>query len=382
MRIGILTNTYPPNLNGVSIAVQNLQEGLEAKGHQVFIATPQVQGIEYPKNIIPVRAIATKKKISPDLYIPVLYIQKVVDFFKKNGVQVIHTHDIFMGGAEGIVIANKLGVPCIHTFHTFNESYPYLQVPARQKIIRAHIRLVCGGYDHITAPSLKVYKYLAQIGFKTPVTQLLNVPSTKNLNKKKFDAKLAKKFGISDKDFVFTTFCRVATEKSVDIGIIVLHRLIKKYPNIKYMICGQGPEIENLKVLASNLGIGDKVIFTEKYLPTELSSLASLAKVFLFTSHTENLPTNLFEAMVLGLPVLSVNDESVDYLLEEGENGYKGSVDELSILAEELYLNPNKLAELSISAENKGKEFQKKDVISEYIQLYERVIKYHIEGNG
>lgn len=379
MKIGILTNTYPPNLNGVSIAVSNLEESLKSKGIEVFIATPCVKNVEYADNVLPIDAIPTKVKVSPDLYIPQKYIDDVVEFFREKQVDLIHTHDIFMGGAEGIVIAAKLGIPCIHTFHTFVESYPYLQVPARKKIIRAHIRLVCNNYNHITAPSMKVYKYLAQIGFETPVTQILNVPSESYLQIKPKNKELAAKYGIQENDFVFATFCRVAKEKSIDIGLIAIHKLLKKYSNIKYLICGQGPEIANLQLLANHLDISDKVIFTGKYQPAELSDLGSISDVFLFTSHTENLPTNLFEAMRLGLPVLSVDDESVDYLLQHGFNGYKGTVDELSSYAEALYTDKHLLNALSKNAYETGQNLLSKDIIQEYVDLYDRVIRHYHE---
>jgi 1,2-diacylglycerol 3-alpha-glucosyltransferase len=379
MKIGILTNTYPPNLNGVSVAVRNLEVALKAKGVEVFIATPMVRGVQYPANVLPLKAIRTKNQVSPDLSIPYDYIDDVISFFRENQVELVHTHDIFIGAAEGIVVATKLGVPSIHTFHTFVESYPYLQVPARKEIIRTHIRLVCNNYNHITAPSMKVYRYLAQVGFETPVTQLLNVPSVDYLKVKPRNNTFAKKYGIQKDDFVFVTFCRVAAEKTVDIGLVVLHQLLKKYDNIKYLICGQGPEIDELQALAKHLGIQDKVIFTGKYQPQDLSDIGSVSDVFVFTSHTENLPTNLFEAMSLGLPVLSVDDESVDYLLVDGQNGYKSSVDEMTRQAEELYLNSDLKKQMSQSALASVQKILEQDIAQEYIDLYTRVIKYYHE---
>ncbi|MEM1312709.1 MAG: glycosyltransferase [Patescibacteria group bacterium] len=377
MKIGILTNTYPPNLNGVSIAVQNLENALRKKGVEVFIATPKVKGVEYPDNVLPLKSIRTKNKVSPDLAIPYDYIDDVVKFFKKNQVELVHTHDIFIGAAEGIVVSTKLSVPSVHTFHTFVESYPYLQVPARKEIIRQHIRLVCNNYSHITAPSQKVYKYLAQVGFETPVTQLLNVPNGDYLKPKSKDHSLAKQLGIKKDDFVFVTFCRVAEEKTVDIGLVVLHQLLKKYNNIKYLISGQGPEIEELQNLAKHLGVQDKVIFSGKYTPQDLSSIGSISDVFIFTSHTENLPTNIFEALSLGLPIISVDDESVDYLLNTGYNGYKGSVDEMTEYAEQIYLDKGLKKQISDNALLSVKELINKDIVTDYIALYQRLIKYY-----
>ena len=379
MKIGILTNTYTPNLNGVSVAIRNLEQALNEKGVEVFIATPVVAGYDYPPNVLPLKAVPTKTQVSPDLSIPYGYVDDVVRFFGDNEVDLVHTHDIFIGAAEGIVVASRLGIPSIHTFHTFVESYPYLQVPARREIIRTHIRLVCNNYSHITAPSAKVYRYLAQIGFSTPVTQLLNVPSESYLQIKPKNLDLAKKWGVRENDFVFVTFCRVASEKTVDIGIRVLEKLLKTNDNVKYLVCGQGPEIEALRELAEQMGIANKVIFTGRYTSQDLSDIGSISDVFVFTSHTENLPTNLFEAMSLGLPVLSVDDESVDYLLVEGENGFKGSESQMSEYAQRFYKEPDLVSQMSQNALKAVRTILDKDIAQEYVDLYTRVIKHYNE---
>jgi glycosyltransferase involved in cell wall biosynthesis len=101
--------------------------------------------------------------------------------------------------------------------------------------------------------------------------------------------------------------------------------------------------------------------------------------VFVFTSHTENLPTNLFEAMSLGLPVLSVDDESVDYLLVDGENGFKGSEEQMSQYAQRFYEDRSLVSAMSANAIKAVKTILDKDIAQEYVDLYQRVIKHFLE---
>ncbi len=373
MIVGILTNTYPPDLNGVCAAVKNLKSGLEDCGIRVVVATPKIEGRIYSSEVFPIRAIATNDDVSPDLAIPYFYINQVTEFFRREGVTIIHTHDTMIGGPEGIAIAAKLNVPCIHTFHTFIEQYPYLNLPLRNQAIRKMIRIFLNNYNHITAPSIKVYKYLSGLGVRTHMTNLVNVTGCNDLEPMKYDVELGKIIGLNADDFVFLTFCRVAKEKSVEVGLIALLPVLKKHPNTKYIIAGQGPEVENLQTLVTYLGINSQVIFTGKYELNDLNALSSLASVFIFTSHTENLPTNLLEAMSLGLPVISVDDEAVRYLLKPEENGYVGSVDQMTQYAEYLYQNPDRIPELSANARQTAVDFQNQNITQKYIDLYIRV---------
>ena len=119
MKIGILTNTYDPDANGVSVAIKGLEKQLTEMGNQVFVVAPKHEGVIYPDNVLAVNAIKLPKNISSDLKLPLFYTDEATKFFAQNQIEILHTHDTVMGGIEGLVIANKLKIPAIHTFHTF-----------------------------------------------------------------------------------------------------------------------------------------------------------------------------------------------------------------------------------------------------------------------
>lgn len=385
MRIGILSNTYPPTLNGVSVAVKSLKEGLEKNGHQVFLATPEVKTEKYPDNILAIRSAPVPKSISPDLKLPYLYVNQAYNFFRQNKVEIIHTHDTVFGGLEGIIIATKLNLPCIHTFHTMIQDYDYFKFPGYKSFIKNFIQTVCNGYDHVIAPSQKVYQYLLSIGVSSPVSQILNVPDIKGL-KTNFELNIFKQYQTKTKispenDFVFITFCRLAKEKGVKEGIEVLVPVLKKNANVKYLILGDGPEKEGLEKFVSDLGLTKQVIFAGKYKREELVYYTKLSKVFLFTSTTDNLPTNIFEAMFYGLPVVSVNDSSVDYLLQNNKNGIKTELSELTKICAELISNKQKLIDMSKFAKASSLDINPDEVANEHIALYRRNIERFFEKN-
>jgi 1,2-diacylglycerol 3-alpha-glucosyltransferase len=376
-RIGILTNTYPPIRNGVSMAVVGLEKELNKAGIETFIATPRVEGYDYPNNIFTFDAVDLPKDISPDLKLAPTYTNKVKNFFAEKEIQLIHTTDTLFGGIEGASIARSLQIPSVHTFHTMIEDYKMVSFPAYKSILRKGIKEVCNNYTHIIAPSTKVYKYLLNITV-TPISHIYNIPY---LNSIEFEAD--PKFdniNVLDDDFSFITFCRLSKEKGLDLGIKVLETILKYNPHVKYYIVGDGPERDNLIELAKSLNIESQVIMLGGYSPKNLEQIIknTKAKVFLFTSLTENLPTNILEAMYFGLPVVAVDDESVDYLLKDQVNGYKDKLDNLFERCLKLVYSSGIVNEMSIGAKQTATEFLQKDICQQHIKLYNQLIEDYL----
>jgi 1,2-diacylglycerol 3-alpha-glucosyltransferase len=373
MKIGILTNTYDPDANGVSVAIKGLEKQLTEMGNQVFVVAPKHEGVIYPDNVLAVNAIKLPKNISSDLKLPLFYTDEATKFFAQNQIEILHTHDTVMGGIEGLVIANKLKIPAIHTFHTFIEYYDYFKLPGYTKMLRQYLQEVCNGYQHIIAPSQKMYDYLLNLGVSIPMTNLINVPDLETLEKHTTPKNT---LNIDpNQDFVFLTFCRLATEKGLDTSIKTLAPILHKYPNVKYLICGDGPAKLELQELTNKLQIQNQVIFTGKYDRSELKYYTSLAKIFIFTSTTDNLPTNIFEAMYFGLPVISINDKSVDYILKNGENGFAVESEKLTEKCEEI-LNLD-LQKYSQNAKKSAFEITPLEIANQHLKLYNRVIEIY-----
>jgi 1,2-diacylglycerol 3-alpha-glucosyltransferase len=375
MKVGILTNTYPPMKNGVCMAVCGLEKSLQSKGIEVYIATPRLDGVEYPDNVFAMRCAKVPEKISGDLKLPTGYFKDVQKYFKEKEIDILHSMDTIFGGIEGDYIAEDLGIPCVHTFHTMIEQYSLFRFPYYHAIIRQGIREVCNGANHIIAPSTKVYDYLLELGIRTPLSQMYNVPYLATI---KFDVPNEDFAGlVNDDDFVFLSFCRLSPEKNVESGINIIEPILKSNPKVKYIIAGDGPQKKELENLCVTKGVAEQVIFVGRYAPEGLQNLVknTRSKVFLFSSESENLPTNILEAMYLGLPALAIDDQSVDYILENGINGYKQDKSILAQYCQKLIDDPELLDQLSYNAKQTADDFIAQDIGQKHINLYQNVIE-------
>ncbi len=380
-RIGIMTNTYPPMRNGVSIAVYGLEKALQKKGIEVFIACPSVDGVIYEKNILPLKGMELPSDISADLQLPAPYAKQVLNFFRTNKVDIVHTHDTIFGGIEGVFMARELDIPVVHTFHTMIENYNVVSFPAYLSVLRTCIKEVSNNSDLVITPSIKAYKYLLSVPIKTSITQIFNVSYLKD-----FEYQPTKRFqGLTNvDDFVFLTFARLSPEKNLDLAITILAPIMKKNPKVKLVIGGEGPERVNLENHIQKLGLEKQIILVGRYAPEELLSLRedANAKVFLFTSYSENLPTNILEAMNLGLPVVSVNDSSVDYLLQDTVNGFIDFEENLTKICQKLIDKPELLSEISHNARLSAEKFLTIDVAQEYLDTFNRVNHKYQQGRS
>lgn len=132
------------------------------------------------------------------------------------------------------------------------------------------------------------------------------------------------------------------------MAITVFSELKKEFPNAE--LCMVGPDKENLieecKAFAKNLNI--EVTFTGKLSKEEWIELSKNYTVFINTTHFDNTPISVIEAMALGLPVVSTNVGGIPYLLENkknallvNDNDAQAMVDAIKLLVSDTNLTIN-----------------------------------------
>ena len=104
--------------------------------------------------------------------------------------------------------------------------------------------------------------------------------------------------------------------------------------NVHYFICGKGPQEEELKDLAKELGIESQVHMLG--FRTDVKELLWASDIFLFTTYQEGLPRSLSEAMAAGLPCLASKIRGNTDLMEDGVNGFLYSPEDVEGFAKGL----------------------------------------------
>jgi len=137
-----------------------------------------------------------------------------------------------------------------------------------------------------------------------------------------------RKLGFTDDDIVLSHHGILHPNKGNDWIFQCLEKLKNDLPNLKYLLIGNGPEMDNLKQLASKLKITDRVTFTG-WLPTEedLNNALASADIGLVmrvgqeTDHFHMTDT-LAHEMACGKPILAVSLRGIAEVIYDGESGF------------------------------------------------------------
>ena len=107
-----------------------------------------------------------------------------------------------------------------------------------------------------------------------------------------------------------------------------------KDPDIHYIICGKGDQLENLKTLAKAQGVENNVHFLGYRM--DVLDICSQSDLFAFPSHREGLPIAPLEAMYCGLPLITSKIRGLVDYMKEGKTGYLTAPDDVTHLHQKL----------------------------------------------
>lgn len=334
MRIGLFTDTYPPYINGVSTSIAMLKKALEKKGHQVFIVTinPEGRKYSYEDNGRIIRIPGIPVPIY-DYRLSGIYPVRVVEKIRKWDLDVIHSHTEFGIGTFARIIAKQFDIPLVHTYHTMYEDYVHYITKgyfngASKKIVEYLTKFYCDKTaTELIVPTKKTYDLFKE---KYHVDRNIHIVPTgieiERFYKEKYSnvdtEELRKKVGINKNDKVILFVGRLGKEKSVDLLIEGQASIIKKYPNCKLLIIGDGPDMELFHKLAHKYKIEDKVLLIGKVPWEEIPKYYQLADIFATASRTETQGLTVIEAMAASIPVVAADDESFKNIIIDDLNGY------------------------------------------------------------
>ncbi len=139
------------------------------------------------------------------------------------------------------------------------------------------------------------------------------------------------------------------------MAIDVLSLLQEKYPSATLTMVGPDKDgsLETIKNYADKLNL--KVNFTGKLSKQEWTDVAKNHDIFINTTHFDNTPVSVLEAMALGLPVVSTNVGGLSFLISHQKNGYlvnDTNASEMAEQIEEIIKSPSQTIEIITNAKN------------------------------
>jgi glycosyltransferase involved in cell wall biosynthesis len=392
LKILIGADTFAPEINGSATFSASLAGGLARRGHEVRIMAPAASRRghgtfveEHGGAEVPVyRLWSWRYRPHPWLRFALPWrIQansaKVLDEFKPD---VVHFQSNIVVGRGLSKQALKRGIRLIATNHVMPENLlEFSLVPRFAQILVVRwswwdMNRIYGRAEAMTSPTRRAADYMEQ---NTDIKGVLAISCG-------LDASVYTPTFVKRRDNLIMFVGRVTGEKQIDKLIRAFAKLDPSL-NAKLEIVGGGELEDELKRLATSLGVADRVQF-DGYVTTEfLREALTRATVFAMPSIAELQSIATMEALATALPVVAADAMALPHLVHDGENGYlfePGNVDQFAARLTDVLTMPD--AKLQEFKRESLKIVQAHDInrtISTFEALYrgETVIEPIIESS-
>uniref|UniRef100_A0A7V3RF51 Glycosyltransferase family 4 protein n=1 Tax=Mesoaciditoga lauensis TaxID=1495039 RepID=A0A7V3RF51_9BACT len=317
MNIGMMSDTYIPQINGVATSVHLFKKYLEEIGDNVYVFAPVVPQDEAGT----FRVSGLKFFFEPQHRLAIPLSNKILNISSKLKIDLVHSHAPFSMGFQAVRLSEQLGIPHVHTYHTLLTEYRhYLPMPIRptENAVKEFSMWFCNMTDTVIAPTDKIKDELLDYGVKVPVHILPTGIDVKNFQRS-LKYSVRERYSIPEKDRIILFVGRIAKEKNIHFLIDAFKRLNGEMKNTTLIIVGDGPEKQEIIHRIARTGLKNKVIMTG-YIPRDdVVEYYREADLFAFGSVTETQGLVVLEALAAGLPVVAVAKEGIADVLIDGK---------------------------------------------------------------
>ncbi len=392
MRIAMFSDNFYPEMSGISDSIIEVAKELAGLGHQVDIYAAKYAKKDFATYKVPFQEIDLGENVSVYRFFAFPYPaptnqgRMVVPTFlrwlkvKKNRPDVIHVHDCFGVGVEGVVSSCFLKVPLVGTNHTpITEFLKYAPVQSKliDKAMLGYVSFFYNKCSFVSAPCGAIFTEMEAHNFKknhrvisNPIDLKNFYPATENEREK-----IKKEFGLSDFTVLYTG--RLGVEKHIDVIIRAIASAKEKVPEINFAITGHGAAEKDLKKLAKELGIENQVKFFGTLPMESHARIYRAVEMFAIASTAEMQSLSLMKAFATGIPAIGVNAWALPEYINE-KNGFIVEPGDEKGMAEKiiyLYNNKEKRLALGQGGLEMVRNFSPAQIASKWEEIYKGVIK-------
>lgn len=320
MRIEFVTDTFPPDINGVAMTLGRLVAGLRARGHLVYVwhtsvrnDTEKVKG----ETSLPSFSLPGYREVRVGLPGRLKLLRR----WRKRTPDAVYVATESLLGYSAIKAANTLKIPVVAGFHTnFDQYLERYKLPRLKPAALSYLRKVHEGADLTFAPSQEVVNRLEQEGFGK-VRLLGRGVDTELYSLGKRNLQLRRELGadVDGPTPLILMVGRVAAEKNLDFGLKVFRKMKERVAGTRCVVVGDGPVREMLAKAYS------EVSFVGAKEGEELAKYYASCDILLFPSETETFGNVLLEGLASGLVTVSYDYAAAANHVGDGRNGYKAS---------------------------------------------------------
>lgn len=381
MRIGLMTDTFLPVVDGVGRVVVAYANTLSNLGHEVTVSVPLYNtGYRggYPFELIDYKGfkVPTSPQYKTGIAVLDSHYKKRMDMVR---LDLVHSHSPFASGREALRLARQRCIPLVSTFHS--KYYDdFLKATRSKTIAKAMLSSIVNYYDKcdevwavskLSAEVLKEYGYKGESHVMTNGTQQRQ--TTPEVIKEAVE-----RYGLGDLP-VLLFVGQINWKKNI-LRILEAAALLQQTnPNFKLVLAGQGPDSEAIVKKAGSLGLTKQLVMTGMISETRmLDALYARANLFVIPSLYDTFSLVIREAAAMKTPSVAVRGSCAAECIEHGVNGFlcQDNKESLYAVILETLEDPARTRAIGEQA-YKTIPVPWEDVLTQAVARYEYLIEHH-----
>lgn len=367
LRIAVVTETYPPEINGVAMTISRMVEGLQ-QHHVVELIRPRQNQQENAKigqrlQEVLVRGFPIPRYQGLRLGLPAK--QKLLNLWEKQRPDVVHLVTEGPLGWSALAAARKLGIPVSSDFHTNFHSYSqHYGFGWLQKTVANYLRKLHNRTDTTLVPTQELRDTLVLDGYQNLQVVARGV-DTRLFHPGKRSQELRNQWGVADDELAVIYVGRISPEKNLPLVLRAFNAMQLSNPKSKLVLVGDGPvrtelQRQHPQHIFSGMRTGD-----------DLAAHYASGDIFLFASMTETYGNVTVEAMASGLAVVAYRYAAAAEHIVHGENGLHaefGNEDEFIQLARDLANDVQRVNKLRVCSHQTMLKLDWQNIVDEFEQ--------------
>lgn len=349
MKICILTHTFP-RFQGDTAApfMGSLAEGFSKLGHEVVVLTPYDTKIDKQRNIKYKvktykyaffdrfhtlgysRTLVGDKKLKLNTYLlsPLMLMLGFVALLKivrSEKVDIISAHWIIPNGFIAALVFKILKTPFTVTIPGSD-----IYLGGKNKVFKKMVHVAANSARFVISDSAYYLTQLKSLDINVSKSAVIRygVDTSKFIPTKK-DNLILKKYELTDKTPIVLVVGRLVEKKGFMYLINAFPEILRKVPNAKLLIVGEGDQKQELEQKISELNIINSIIFVGTVSYDQLSKFYNLADVFVMPSikdqsgNIDASPVAMMEAMACGTPIVATKFAGGEGLIVSQKTGFE-----------------------------------------------------------
>ena len=320
LRIAVVTETYPPEVNGVAMTLGRLVDGLQVRNHQIQLIRPRQNAADQPHPTATLtehlqRGIALPRYEGLKMGLPAK--AALTRLWTKQRPDVVQIATEGPLGWSALAAASKLRLPVASDFHTNFHSYSsHYGFGLLRRAIVAYLRKFHNKAAVTLVPTEGIRRELMASGYEN-IEVIGRGVDIGLFHPGRRDPALRARWGLADNETAVLYVGRLAAEKNLPLLFRAFDGMRQAHPAARLVLVGDGPERALWQAKRPD------AIFCGTRIGEALAAHYASADVFLFPSLTETWGNVTIEAMASGLAVVAYDCAAAEEVIRHGENGLK-----------------------------------------------------------